>query len=277
MIYTIESWLSRKKVEDRVTGQEAGGRDAQRSLELLWGGGKRPGRRARPALSLHRIVEAAIELADAEGLGALSMQRLAERLGFSTMALYRYVPGKAELIDVMVDAACGEPPELGWADGGWREKLELWARESYGLFVRHPWMLQVVTSRRLMGPNELAWFDSGLSAVTGIGLTGEEMIEVLILVNAYVRGLAQALVDVAVAERDTGVSERRWYSAYEPLLKRFDREERYPALRDILEEGAFDESDEGSGPDDAVEFGLQRVLDGIESFVLARATQSESR
>jgi AcrR family transcriptional regulator len=176
------------------------------------------------------------------------VQRLAERLGFTTMALYRHVPGKAELIDVMVDAACGEPPELGVAAGGRLEKLELWARESYGLFVRHPWMLQVVTSRRLMGPNELAWFDSGLGAVSGIGLTGEEMVEILILVNAYVRGLAQALVDVARAERDTCVSEGRWYSAYEPLLKRFDREERYPALRGILAEGAFDEADDGSAP-----------------------------
>lgn len=260
-----------------MAAQEAEGRDAQRSLELLWGGGKRPDRKTRPALNLERIVEAAIELADAEGLGGLSMQRLAERLGFTTMALYRYVPGKAELIDVMVDTACGEPPELGGVAGSWRGKLGLWARESYGLFVRHPWMLQVVTSRRLMGPNELAWFDSGLGAVSGIGLTGEEMVEILILVNAYVRGLAQALVDVARAERDTGVSEGRWYSAYAPLLKRFDSEERYPALRGILAEGTFDEADDGSDPDETLEFGLQRVLDGVEAFVLARSNQPESR
>jgi len=90
--------------------------------------------------------------------------------------------------------------------------------------------------------------------------------------------VAQALVDVARAERDTGVSEGRWYSAYdEPLLKRFDREERYPALRGILAEGAFDEADDGSDPDDTVEFGLQRVLDGVEAFVLARSNQPESR
>jgi AcrR family transcriptional regulator len=260
-----------------VTAQEAGGRDAQRRLELLWGGGKQPDRKARPALSLERIIEAAIELADAEGLGGLSMQRLAERLGFTTMALYRYVPGKAELIDVMVDAACGEPPKLGGAAGGWREKLELWARESYGLFVSHPWMLRVVTSRRLMGPNELAWFDSGLGAVSGIGLSAAQMIEVLILVNAYVRGLAQALVDVARAERDTGVSEGRWYSAYAPLLKRFDREEHYPVLRDILAEGAFEEPDEGSGPDETLEFGLQRVLDGVEAFIQALSARPEGR
>jgi AcrR family transcriptional regulator len=248
-----------------------------RSLELLWGGGKRRERKARPALSLERIVEAAIELVDAEGLGALSMQRLAEQLGFTTMALYRHVPGKAELLDVMVDAACGEPPELGGVAGGWREKLELWARETYGLFLRHPWMLQVVTSRRLMGPNELAWFDSGLGAVSGIGLTPREMVEVLTLVNAYVRGLAQALVDVARAEQETGVIEGRWWSAYAPLLKRFDSEERYPALRSILAEGAFDELEVGSGPDETVEFGLQRVLDGVEAFVRARSAQPDSR
>jgi AcrR family transcriptional regulator len=260
-----------------VVAQHAGDGDAERSLELLWGGGKWPDRKARPALSLERIVEAAIELADAEGLGALSMQRLAERLGFTTMALYRHVPGKAELIDVMVDVACGEPPELGGMAGGWREKLELWARESYGLFVRHPWMLQVVTSHRLMGPNELAWFDSGLGAVSGIGLFGAEMIEVLVLVNAYVRGLAQALVGVARAEKDTGLSEGRWWSAYSPLLQKFDREDRYPALRGILAESAFDERDDGSGSEETVEFGLQRVLDGVEAFVRARSAQPDSR
>jgi hypothetical protein len=91
------------------------------------------------------------------------------------------------------------------------------------------------------------------------------------------RRVAQALVDVARAERDTGVSEGRWYSAYEPLLKRFDREERYPALRGILAEGAFDEADDDSDPDNTVEFGLKHVLDGVEAFVLARSNQPESR
>jgi AcrR family transcriptional regulator len=249
----------------------------ERSLELLWGPRKRPTRGPKPALSLEEVLRAATELADAEGLGALSMQRLAERLGFTTMALYRYVPGKTELIDVMVDAACGDPPELAGVAGSWRGKLELWARESYGLFVRHPWMLQVVTSRRLMGPNELAWFDSGLGAVSGIGLRAGEMVEVLILVNAYVRGLAQALVDVPRAEWGPGVSEGRWYSAYEPLLKRFDREERYPALGGILKQGAFEETDENLGTDETLEFGLQRLLDGVEVFIRAKSAQPERR
>jgi AcrR family transcriptional regulator len=199
------------------------------------------------------------------------MQRVANRLGFTTMALYRHVPGKAELIEVMMDKVAGEPPALDNVAGGWRGKLGLWARESYGLFQRHPWMLQVATGRRLMGPNELAWFDSGLGAVSGIGLTGEETVEVVILVNAYVRGLAQALVDAARAERESGVSEARWWSAYAPLLERSGRQERYPALRDILAEGAFGDPEGVSGPEDTLEFGLRRILDGVEAFVRERS------
>lgn len=251
---------------------DSGGGNPERSLELLWGDEARPSPGRKPALSVRKIARAGIELADAEGLGALSMQRVATRLGFTTMALYRHVPGKAEMIDAMMDAACGEPPALGGVAGGWREKLELWARENYRLFLRHPWMLRVATNRRLMGPNELAWFDSGLGALSGIGLTGEESVEVVILVNAYVRGLAQALVDATRAERDTGVSEGRWWSAYAGLLERFDHEDRYPALRGILAEGAFDEPDDASGdPEDTLEFGLRRILDGVEAFVRERS------
>ena len=97
-----------------------GGGDRARTMELLWGVQKKPSRGPKPSMSVGRIVRAAIEIADAEGLGALSMGRVAEELGFTTMSLYRYVPGKAELIDVMLDSVMGEAvgPEEAGAVGG---------------------------------------------------------------------------------------------------------------------------------------------------------------
>src|ERR1700742_2125383 len=80
------------------------------ALDLLWGTPARPRRGPKPSLTRERIVTAAIALADAEGLASLSMQHLAERLGCAKMALYRYVPGKAELVALMLDAGLGDPP-----------------------------------------------------------------------------------------------------------------------------------------------------------------------
>ena len=86
-----------------TTTEHSGSGDVSRSLELLWGLGERPSRGPKPGLTLDRIVTAAVAVADAEGLGALSMRRVATDLGVGTMSLYRYVPGKAELLDLMLD------------------------------------------------------------------------------------------------------------------------------------------------------------------------------
>lgn len=253
--------------------ENGGRRDFERGLELLWGAGKKPSRGPKPGLSVEGIARAAIEVANAEGLEALSMRRVAHRLGFTTMALYRYVPGKAELIDIMLDVAIGEPPILDGVVGGWRAKLALWARGTWEIFHRHPWVLQFATSRRLMGPNELAWFESALRAVSGIGLTEREMVEVVGLVNGYVRGMAQVLVNSAQSEQRTVIAEEHWGVAYARLLERFDHDYRYPTLRGILASGVFEEPETDLELDDVLEFGLQRVLDGIERFIQSRSAR----
>ncbi|MEV4187163.1 TetR/AcrR family transcriptional regulator, partial [Streptosporangium canum] len=131
--------------------------DPERSTELLWG------TRSRRGLSLERIVRAAIELADAEGLAAVSMRRVAERLGFTTMSLYRHVPGKAELVDLMRDEVMGGEPDAG-ADRrpGWRAELEAWARDGLALYRRHPWLAEPSGTRRVPGPNAVAGFERAL-------------------------------------------------------------------------------------------------------------------
>lgn len=106
------------------------------AARLLWGPPPKAGRGPKAALSLDRIARAGIEIADAEGLGALSMQRVAGLLDYTKMALYRYVPGKAELVALMVDAAIGAAPPV---DGtGWRDPLADWSRRLAAVFRRHP-------------------------------------------------------------------------------------------------------------------------------------------
>lgn len=260
---------------------DAGGRHPKGVLDLLWGTKERPAPGPKPSLTLGRIAEAGVEVADAEGLGALAMRRVAERLGVTTMALYRYLPGKAELLAVMLEAAIGEPPPLEGVGGGWRPKLAHWARGNAAVFRRHPWSLQAVTDRRLLGPREMAWFEAGLRALAETGLSGGEMFRVVMLVNNYVRGASQLALGDARGQRGTGLGEAEWAAVFASLLARAAADGRYPTLGGILAAGAAGGAEaeaeaeaggaNGAETDADFEFGLMRVLDGIEALIEARA------
>lgn len=117
-------------------------RDPGASLALLWGeGDSRPRRGPKPKFTPAQVALGGVEIADAEGLESLSMQRVAELLGVTTMALYRYVPGKPDLIDLMVDTVLSDPPDLDRVPGGWRPRLEAWARACRHVYRAHPWIL----------------------------------------------------------------------------------------------------------------------------------------
>jgi AcrR family transcriptional regulator len=253
-----------------MTTQYTGSGDPARSLALLWGATPRPSRRSRAELGLDRIVRAATEVADAAGLPALSMRRVAERLGVGTMSLYTHVPGKAELLDLMLDAAYGETLAGGEPDGGWRDRLAAIARAEWALYQRHPWLLQVATSRPALGPNATARYERALAAVDGVGLTDVEMDSVVTLVNAYVHGAARGAVDAAQAATTTGMTDEQWWSAHAPLLERMVDPRRFPlAARVGAAAGAAYRS--AYPADHGFEFGLRRVLDGVETLLGPRS------
>ncbi|AUX39925.1 TetR family transcriptional regulator [Sorangium cellulosum] len=257
----------------RKTATEySGGGDAVRSLELLWGVRKRPSRGPKPGLSLDRIVRAAIELADGEGFSALSMQRVAAALGFTTMSLYRYVPSKAELLDLMLDTVARELPLVDDVPGGWRAKLEASALADWALYHRHPWFLHVTPVRPVMGPNGMAVYDAELRAVSGIGLTDREVLDVVHLVDGYVRGAARLSVDAAEAEQETGVTDEQWWSERTYFWDRLFDPARLPTMARMMRSGAFDEH---PFVEAGFLFGLQRVLDGIEALVRSRSGQCD--
>ncbi|MFG1707603.1 TetR/AcrR family transcriptional regulator [Nonomuraea sp. M3C6] len=253
-----------------MTVEFSGKGDPARSLALLWRTSERASRKGKPELSVDRIVRAAIEVADAEGLQALSMRRVAERLGVGTMSLYTYVPGKPELFDVMLDTVYGETDRPEDVPDGWRARLEQIARENWHLYLRHPWLLQVAASRPVLGPNVTAKYDYELRAVDGIGLSDLEMDSVITLVTGFVHGAARGAVEAALAESQTGMTDQQWWAAHAPFLSRISDPSRFPTAARVGQ-AAGEALNAAYSPEHAFEFGLQRVLDGIEALVNTRA------
>jgi AcrR family transcriptional regulator len=234
--------------------------DRNRSVRLLWEPPAEPTRGPKAALSQSRVVEAAVKVADAEGVDALTMRRVAETLGFTTMSLYRHVPGKSELLDLMVDAAWGETERA--PKGPWREGLEFFARQMWAMYRAHPWMLQLITTRRMPGPHAMARQDAAYATVSELGLKSEEIVAVVTAVAQFVDGVGRTMADRVQAERETGVSEEDWWNGREALWEHFTPD-RLPMMTHIWSAGGFER------PLDEFEFGLARVLDGLAVFIEA--------
>ncbi|MEV6393256.1 TetR/AcrR family transcriptional regulator C-terminal domain-containing protein [Streptomyces sp. NPDC051907] len=224
-----------------------------------------PRRTASPApgLTRERIVRAAVEIADAEGLAALSMRRIATALSTSTMALYRHVPGKAELIRLMTDAACGEKP-LGPVPADWRTGLEQAARWLRDVCTRHPWLAMAMASitRPVYSPNAMRYTEWVLCALRGTGLTPFQLIHVHLTLFAYVQAIAMAAELETQAEQDTGISDDEWMARNEPHFEAIVGGGNLPLLSTLFTEGGFDLDLET-----LFEFGLRRTLDGVAVMI----------
>lgn len=225
--------------------------------ELLWGKEPARTRGPKPAITLTAIAEAAIAIADAEGLDAVSMQRIAGELPVTKMALYRYVPGKTELVAVMSDLAMGGPPDR--PDLPWREALRTWAIDLYDGFTRHPWLLQSTIGRRLLGPNELAWMERGVAALTGSGLSGGEQLDSILVITSHVRNIAQQ--STTFPGHTTGLTEEDWQRSLGEILA--TEAGRFPHLTTAMRTSAGSENQ-------GLEFGLARILDGLELLISDR-------
>lgn len=242
----------------------SGSGDIARTLELLWDTGHRPSRGPRPTLSIDRIVETAVRIADAEGLDAVSMRRVATELGTGAMTLYRYLPGKAELLDLMLDRVQRPSHDLCVpGDGDWRGVLEALAHATLALYRRHPWLLHVNQSRPILGPAALDGMESVLARIKPTGLSDPELISAIIMIDGYVVGAARTQVYQEEAERKSGLTDAEFWEAQRPMLEKIMLSGRYPVLASL--------SEDTFGPDfDHFGFGLQRILDGLEMYVASR-------
>ncbi|WP_338684117.1 TetR/AcrR family transcriptional regulator [Streptomyces acidiscabies] len=245
-----------------------------RTLELLWEGARRPARGPRPTLTLDRIVEAAVEIADREGLDAVSMRRVAAELDTGAMSLYRYVPGKSELVELMLDRVnrvAQDPGDLGdLSDGSWRKALEVMAHSMLGLYHRHPWVLPASRSRPLLGPSAMDGMEKVLARIRPMGLTDTELVSAIMAVEGYVVGAARTQVYYQEAERASGMTTSEFYEAQSPYLSRVMESGRFPVLAS-LDAGTWTSSFDHFG------FGLQRILDGLEALVARRGAEERAR
>jgi AcrR family transcriptional regulator len=213
----------------------------------------------KPSLTADQIARASIAVADAEGLAAVSMQRIAREVHVTTMALYRYFPGKAELVDLMIDRAGGPVSDLHFAGRGWRSRLAEWTHRCSAIYCNHPWFLQATARpQRIMGPNELGWLNAALQELSNTGLTARQQHEAFLLLMGHIRSNAEF-----TAGRSRGPSTESWLSETAKLPAPFRN--RYPALAAAVESGAFNQP-----LDDGLEFGLTCILNGIESILRKR-------
>ena len=252
----------------------SGGGDPVRSIALLWGVTGAGRRGPKPSRSVDEVVAAAIAIADAEGLASLSMRRVADALGLSPMALYTYVPSKAELLDLMLDRVAAEAPAPDAQ--GWRGRLEQLARGRWVLAQRHPWLMQVAQHRPPLGPHVLAAAEQTLSSIDGLGLSETEMDQLTSAISDYIRGAIRAALDAREVASASGMTDEQWWAINQPLLKDKVDPASFPTISRI---GEAYQAGEIAPPDPEhnFEFGLQLMLDGVERFIARRQAQAAAK
>jgi AcrR family transcriptional regulator len=232
-----------------------------RGVALAWGVAANPQRGPKREMSVERIVEAAVEIADAEGLAAVSMAAVAARLGYTPMSLYRYVTAKDDLVLLMQEEATGLPSEASRIAGSWRDRMQVLYREQVQRYLEHPWVLDVPISGSPTTPNSAAWMDAGLHALADTPLTHEERLSVMLLVTGHARWTGTVLAGYARVERERGVSDADITRTEDALYRRLITADAYPDLRAAIDAGVFlDESDPFA-------FNLDRSLDGVAAYI----------
>ncbi len=235
------------------------------SIETAWGVRERPTKGPKPGLTLGRIVAAAVKVAAAEGLAAVSMGRVAGELGAAPMSLYRYVASKDELLALMVDAAVGPPPASQPGEA-WRAGLSRWSWSYYEALGRHPWVVRVPISGPPTTPNGVAWMEAGLASLADTALDEGEKLSVILLLSGHVRNEVTLMADIGAAAAASG--EHNVSGAWSRMITRVTDAERFPALHRALASGVLDEDDD---PDEDFGWRLERVLDGVEVLVSERS------
>jgi AcrR family transcriptional regulator len=254
-------------MENFVNKKKAQPPNAARGLALLWSSQTTPG---RSGLTLKAIITAAIDIADTNGLSALSMRSVAERLGVGTMSLYTHVPGKTELMDLMLDTAYSEiyksVEEPSHQQGDWRVALRFIAQRNWDLYRKHPWMLQTPIVRPVLGPHASLKYEAELRPLDNIGLNDVEMDATLTLILTHVEGCARAQAALERTQQDTGMTDAEWWVTQEPFLTKVVDPARFP-VGTRVGTSAGQEYQGASNPEHVFRFGLDRILDGIAELI----------
>jgi AcrR family transcriptional regulator len=256
------------------------------AVRRLWAQSARPRRGPKPALTLDQIAEAATQIADAEGLAAVSMARVAEALGYSSMALYRYVSSKEELLGLMADAVASPPPDLSSLDG-WRARLERWTLAQLEMVLQRPWYLDLPLASALPGPRRTMWIEAAFAALADVAVDVDTKFRIVGLLAQHVLGEARVELDgrraaAEIVRRVSGLpadtpdadldpqalAAANPYAGLELLFARLADPARYPALSAALRGFSPEPGSPGTSWQAEVTRTLAIVLDGIEVLVL---------
>ncbi|GAA1185602.1 TetR/AcrR family transcriptional regulator [Pseudonocardia alaniniphila] len=246
--------------------------DLPEEVALLWGLREAPRKGPKPTLTAADITRAAVAVADAEGLAAVSMSRVAAELGNSTMALYRHVRSKDELLVLMADVALGDPPDLP-AGGDWRSGLTLWSHSIVAVAKRHPWFARLPITGPPVGPKNLAWFESALAALSGTSIDEGEKVGIVMSLLTYVHGQIRLGSELAAGYAENPDAFSRQYAA---VLARVVDPRRMPALSRVVAAGVFDIDSllDDQDVDAEFDFGLVLFLDGVAGYLAAHDPSS---
>lgn len=232
------------------------------ALAKAWGVSAAAARGPKPSLSAERIISAAIDVAAADGVDAVSMKRVASELGTGPMSLYRHISSKEELLSLMVDTAVG-PPEPGLPTDAdtWRSGITRWAWDLRARYQQHLWTMNVPIPGPPITPNSVRWFETALRCFARGGLTETEQTSAVLLVSMFVRSESTLTAQITAAMQRSNSTEV--LTGYAALLRRLTNRDDFPAVTRVLQAGVFDADDE---LDFDFTFGLERILDGVAAL-----------
>jgi AcrR family transcriptional regulator len=236
-------------------------------LDLLWGRRERGKRGPRAGLSADAIVAAAIGIADAKGLEAVSMERVARKLGFTTMSLYRHVASKEELLQLMWNASALGAEDLVIEGDDWRSRLRTWAIIQRDMMDRHPWITQMPMAAPPVAPNSLHFVERGLATLDETGLADADKLRIIGLLSSYTLSEARMANDAAraaaAAQAAAGDGPSGPPVPFESLLRELLDEQTYPRLYRI----AWTPAAAAVSERDEFRWGIDRILDGVAALI----------
>lgn len=239
-------------------------RDLPRYLQLMWGVDDGARRGPKPKLTIADIGRAAVEVADAQGFDAVSMKAIAERLGVTTMSLYRYVESKEDVLEIMIDEAYGSPSPGLTAVGTWRERLTAWALAVADALRAHPWVTHIPMTHPPSGPRTLSWTEAGIQAFDGTSLASQEKLSSMLVIDGFVRNHVRMAAELGAIGDDAHSETDR----YAIVLGQVIDEERYPRLSRAVREEVLDDDTDFYA--DELKFGLDLIFDGIAARIAKR-------
>lgn len=239
--------------------------ELRRRSQLLWEDRSQSTRGPKAGFTPDDVVQIAVQIADEEGLSAVTMNAVSARLGFTTMAIYRYFPNKDALLDAIVDAGMGRPPVSRDPNATWRDRVAEWSRAKRAMLCARPWLAELPFVAAPHGPNWLSWLEAVLDPLWSTGLRPADLGEMISVIDGYTRGASDTAISLARA-RARGTSAEEWAAAVGADLGRAIGDPRFPRFAALI---STPSDGQPRTMDESFEFGLQRVLDGIERYVEA--------